>query len=345
VISIRTIAAAWNRFFFEPASPLPVALYRIALGLTLLADAALKVPYVKDFYGPDGLVSLEGTRHLEVGRGISLFSILPQADETAIAVFALSCLAMLTMTAGLFTRASAAVVFLTLTSLHHRNPAILNGCDSLLRIMPLFLAMSSAGERLSVDAWLRRRRGVAPRDLVSPWAHRMMQLQLSILYVTTVLLKFRGQAWIDGTALYYIVRLPEFARFPVPYLPEHLWALKAATWGTLVVESALGVLVWVKELRRPVLCAGVLLHLGIEYSMNVPIMQWANLGAFTLFLEESDIERALRFLRRRLKWDKAAVESREQQSMDSLKHANVDGLRSVDVQDERASTPSVVPLP
>jgi hypothetical protein len=300
VISARAVAAAWNRFVHAPAPVLPVCVYRIALGLTLLADAALFGPYVTTLFGPRGIVSLATAHRLEMGNGLDLLAFLPQTDESTLAFFALYVIAVLLFTVGLFTRASAALVWLGIVSLHHRNPSIVNGCDDFLRIVPFFMIFAPAGERLSVDAWLRRRRGVAPRAFGSPWAQRMMQIQLSILYVVTVLLKIQGEEWVDGTALYYISRLPEFARFPVPYLPEHLWAIRAATWGTLVVEAALGILVWVKECRRPVLALGLCLHLGIEYSMNLPLMQWVNIGALILFLKASELERAGAFVRERL---------------------------------------------
>jgi len=53
----------------------------------------------------------------------------------------------------------------------------------------------------------------------------------TVLYATTVWLKLSGPDWIDGTALYWVTRLPEFVRFPVPYVFDHMWTIRALTWG------------------------------------------------------------------------------------------------------------------
>ena len=106
-----------------------------------------------------------------------------------------------------------------------------------------------------------------------------------------VWLKLSGPDWIDGTALYWVTRLPEFVGFPVPYVFEHMWTIRALTWGTLAVESALACLVWVRRLRPWVLLAGVVLHLGIDWSMALALMQWVMIGAYAVFLEEEQVLR------------------------------------------------------
>jgi predicted DCC family thiol-disulfide oxidoreductase YuxK len=60
---------------------------------------------------------------------------------------------------------------------------------------------------------------------------------------------------MNGLAIYYSSRLIEFYRFPTPYIFEHLWTIKLMTWGTLVIEFALGALLWIKELRYWILLA------------------------------------------------------------------------------------------
>jgi hypothetical protein len=67
--------------------------------------------------------------------------------------------------------------------------------------------------------------------------------------------------------------------------------MRALTWGTLAVECALAFLVWIPRLRRWVLLGGVLLHLGIEWSMVLAVMQWVLIGAYTVFLEEAQVRR------------------------------------------------------
>ena len=98
---------------------------------------------------------------------------------------------------------------------------------------------------------------------------------------------------MSGTAIYFTSRLIEFWRFPVPYVFEHMWTINLWSWSTLLIEFALGTLVWIKELRYPVLIAGVLLHIGIDYSMNIPLFGFIMTSAYVTFVQPADLERWL----------------------------------------------------
>src|SRR3977135_3770386 len=58
------------------------------------------------------------------------------------------------------------------------------------------------------------------------------------------------------------------------------------TWtaGAVLVELALGVLVWNKRCRPWVLAAGVLLHLGIDFNIEIGIFSYAMLVLYVAWL-------------------------------------------------------------
>ena len=128
----------------------------------------------------------------------------------------------------------------------------------------------------------------------------MIQFQVSILYLATFWHKTLGPSWIDGTALFYVYHMEQFERFPLPSFMQDLPIIKLETWLTLAVEFALGVLIWFKELRYPLLLAGVVLHLSLEYAMNVPLFQWTILATYVTFIEPVDLARAWAWIRGRL---------------------------------------------
>jgi hypothetical protein len=138
---------------------------------------------------------------------------------------------------------------------------------------------------------LRGREGaeIEPR---SPWAQRMIQFELSLLYFVSFCWKIQGATWINGTALYYVYHLDQLRRFPVPSWFLRPTVLKLATWWTLVLEFSLGVLIWIKDLRYILLALGLLLHLSLEYSLNTPMFQWDVLSAYVLFIYPADMQRA-----------------------------------------------------
>jgi predicted DCC family thiol-disulfide oxidoreductase YuxK len=185
------------------------------------------------------------------------------------------------------------IVYLTLITLHHRNSLILNSGDTFLRLATFFMMFAPAGAALSLDRLMRIARGKEegepePR---APWAQRLIQCQLAFLYLYAFVWKVLGSMWLSGTAVYYTSRIAEFWRFKLPYVFEHIWTIKLWTWATLVIELALGTLVWIKEFKYWVLLAGVLLHLGIDYTMNIPLFGYTMMGAYILFVEPEDLRR------------------------------------------------------
>ena len=305
MISVRDITRCWNRFFFEPESPLPIALYRILFGIAVLANHALLLPEVDDWFTDRGILSFAATQRMIGGGGYSLFAWLPATDAWVWTIFLLSCLSAFMLTIGFLTRASSILLFATLVTLHHRNPLVLNSGDTFFRATSFFLMFSQAGVALSLDRLIRIARGKESGDPAprAPWAMRMIQLQLAFLYIWAFAWKAMGTMWFSGTAVYYTSRLSEFWRFPVPYVFEHLWTIKLWSWATLLVELALGTLIWIKEFRYWVLLAGVLLHLGIEYSMNIQLFAFIMIGAYVTFVDPKHLESAFAWLR--AKWNSA----------------------------------------
>jgi predicted DCC family thiol-disulfide oxidoreductase YuxK len=163
------------------------------------------------------------------------------------------------------------------------------------------MMFSQAGAALSLDRLLRIARGKesGPPTPRAPWAMRLIQIQLAFVYIFAFVWKAMGTMWLSGTAVYYTSRLAEFWRFPVPYIFEHVWTIKIWSWMTLLIELALGTLVWIKELRYWVLLAGVMLHLGIDYSMNIPLFGFIMMSAYVTFIEPADLERAFAWVRTR----------------------------------------------
>jgi hypothetical protein len=298
-MTVRKLARAWDRFLFAPVSPVPLGVYRILFGVLVILNGLLLLPEMDAFFSDLGILPRNVAATYASGRRVNVLVWLPNDPLWLRVFFAVFLLAALFTAVGLFTRLSTVLVFVGLVSLHHRNPVILNGGDTILRLSAFYLVFAPAGRALSVDRWLRVRRGALPPGPpapIEPWAQRLIQIQMSVAYLATVYWKVGGFTWLDGTAVYYASRLHEFGRFPVPYLFDHLWTIKLMTWGTLVVEFALGTLVWFRELRYPVLVAGLLLHLGLDYSMNIPLFQWTMVMAYVLFVDDRDLRRAARWL-------------------------------------------------
>ena len=295
MISLPDLAAAWNAFFHTPEPPFTIALFRVLFGLVATASAVLYLPHASFWLGPAGALSHERWMATYGGVLFSLFRWLPPGRGSIRAVFALHLLAATCLTLGLGTRVSAAIVFVTLTSIHHRHPEITHGGDSLMRMMSFLLIFSPAGDVWSLDALLA---GTSAPTASSPWVLRLLQLQISFVYFQSFVAKLEGETWRQGTAVYWVSMVSDYRRRQVPAAMRTLWWSRLATWGTLALEFALGPLVWIGECRYPLVAAAALFHIGLEVLMNLQLFGAIMLAGLTTFVSPYDLERLIAALRR-----------------------------------------------
>lgn len=291
----------WLKFWFEPISPMPMALYRIVYGLIVLWFGFLLSPDLLFWFGPDSPVSSPVSREFPSEILLDPLIIFPRSDLTIKAAFAILMLSAFTLTIGLASRISALVVFLALVSFHHHNWLILNSGDTIMRISALYLALSNCGDALSADRLIRTctSAGKEPRhaQAKAPWAQRLMQIQLTLLYCQAFFSKIAGEMWVNGTALYFTTRLEDFRRFHFAAIADNIEILKFLTWSTLAIEFSLFTLIWLKDLRYIVILLGLLLHASIDISMNLPIFQWLMMAAFIPFIYPEDLSKVANKLR------------------------------------------------
>lgn len=294
---------AWERFFFAPVSPLPIAVFRILYSVCVLATLALLHSEWLQWFGVHAWVSRATSAQMEPGLRLNLFQIMPENNHWIALFFWIFFGFTVLLLLGLWTRLSSIAVFLCLVSIQQRNLFITNGGDTFLRVTGFFLMFAPAGAMLSLDHWRKTRNGIAsPVPVSPPWAQRMIQIELALLYFISFLWKMKGNTWRNGTALYYVLHLNAIQRFPIPAWLQQPFVLHAGTWFALLLEFSLGVLIWFRPLRYPLLLLGLIFHLLLEYALNLPMIQWDILAAYVLFLEPADLATAGSRLRARLLW-------------------------------------------
>jgi Vitamin K-dependent gamma-carboxylase len=291
---------AWEDFFFTPQSPVPIALFRIFYGLCVSATVILLHSDWLDWFGVHGWVTLSTMRTLEPGVRLNLFTVMPQDDRWIAAFFWVFLGFAVLLTIGLWTRFSSAAVFLCLVSIQQRNLLIAHGGDTFLRVAGFFLIFAPAGAAFSIDRLIRLRRGLEGPEIqaTAPWAQRMIQFELALMYLMSFWWKMKGNTWLHGTALGYVIHLHSIVRFPIPMWIRSPLILKLGSWYTLALEFSLGVLIWFRPFRYPLLLLGLLFHLSLEYAFNMPMFEWDVLTAYVLFIDPADLTRAWRAVRR-----------------------------------------------
>lgn len=298
-MTIKQLAAAWDRFFFTPQSPVPIGLFRILIGVLIIETIAVhSAPDWFLYYSKEALIPVH--KYMAswwwFDPTVDFIPLLPGGDQIRLAYFVVLGVVAFFVAIGLFTRYTLPLCFLLLLSLTREFPLNQNGGDVMLHISLFLLCFGRSQDAFSVDNLIRafredwRKVGFKP-IYSPPWIQRSLQLQLALAYLDTFLWKVTGPDWLNGTAVYYATRLPDFFKFTLPPFLDFPIVMKLMTWGTLLIEFALWSLIWFRDLRYFVLIAGLLLHFGIDYAINLPVFEAMFLSLYVLFIYPEDLTR------------------------------------------------------
>ena len=253
-------------------------------------------PEVSDVYWhPVGLFRLLGLR---VGDPWLMFTL-----------WIVFYVALLLATVGWHTRKAMALVFvlnLYLTNITH-NFGKINWAWELAAVLFVFLALSRCGDAVSVDAWLRRRRGLPP---VAPsgehnWPIKGIWMWISLAYFAAGVSKLRngGLDWITTDTLGVYMLRANYDRIFVSVDPMTTWGtwfaqqpllLRGMSIFTLVVEVGFPLAFFSRRLRLFFVPAAIAMHVGIGLLIGALFSQWICAAVFWV-----QWGRVLDFLQRR----------------------------------------------
>ncbi len=276
-----------GRLLTSPTTVLSVdlrslAAFRIGLGVLLLIDIGLRAADLTAHYTDAGVLP----RRLLTSLGDPLHVSLYLAGGSRLwvgALFALTMAAAVSLLLGYRTRSATVLAWVLLVSLHNRNPRILNGGDTLLRLLLFWGMFLPLGARFSVD----RRRSEPPdrrheHELWFGGPSIALVLQIVMLYAFSATLK-TGRDWWQGTAAFYALSLDSFTTPLGQWLSQFPSALRVGTYATLLTEWAAPILIlsplcFVAS-RAVVLVALVLMHLGVAATLRLNLFPWVDVVA------------------------------------------------------------------
>ena len=279
--------------FWQPDLPeRPIALLRIGIGLIVLMNAAIWFHGLLEIFSDRGAVSLATVRETASYARISLFYLLPDTAFSVFALYLLYVVSGVAITAGVFSRVFVLVVWLIQNSFLDRFGYAGNGGHALLSFLLLAMALLPLENRWAVAGLLPEFEKTVVRSYQRA-AFRAIQVEICILYLSTFINKviLSGSSWVDGTSVYFVTRGWDLLKMKLPFVFDNIWSIRALSFGTLIIELALGLILFLPKYRRPILAAGVLLHMGMELSLLVPIFQFVLLAAYAVFLGDSDFQR------------------------------------------------------
>ncbi|KUI32999.1 hypothetical protein AU196_11845 [Mycobacterium sp. IS-1742] len=266
---------------------------RMAFGAVAVAWTLALAPDLFELFGEQGAVASPSWDYRW-----SVLEVL-NTNQALVAVWISLLLSALALTVGWHSRVAAVIVFILMQSFINRGRAVFNAGDVLLSIEALFIALSACGAAISLDQ-RRRVRSFWSAQVRAPWAIRLLQIQLSLIYLATVQEKLTGETWLRGTAVSFAWRADQqWAILPAPdWIANNAMLVNVASWATLVIELAIAVLVWNSRWRPWVLSLGVLLHLAILVNLNVGFFSFAVFILYLAFVPYDTVRRLPETVRR-----------------------------------------------
>jgi hypothetical protein len=274
------------------------AVLRILYGFGILLTVVPSIGERSLLWGPASFwVDPEASR-----RGYVTFDTLFSKSSPVlfdIAFFGMIVVAVL-FTIGYRTRIVLPVLLILLISLQSNNPYVLNGGDTLYRVTLLFMLFANLSAHYSLDAWLAKRRP-SPRQAGRRWfpahisnaAHNtglvLCCFQIIVVYTASGVWKLTGEAWPEGTALFYSLRIDAFMVFPL--VNEMLWQssllIYIATFIALWSQSLFPIALLWRPARAFVLIVLVFMHSGIAVLLGLWPFSLAMIALDMLFIRDS----------------------------------------------------------
>jgi hypothetical protein len=208
--------------------------------------------------------------------------------------------AAVAMTVGFATRVATATtagvvaynLFLSTTHVHNNR--------AYLAIVLAGLAVAPCGRELSVDAWLRRRRGLPPLALIAPaWPLLLLRFEASVVYGASGLSKLVDPDWFGGTVTWHrTVRVrDELVASPLPGWAIDVLADRSFhTYAAKVIvltEIFLALGLWWRATRDAAVWVAVCFHVMIELTARVEVFSYLAIAALVIWAVPATRDRVL----------------------------------------------------
>ncbi len=295
----------WDWLTVRPHATRGLAVTRIVLGLIVWTQVLVNWPDRHYTWG-DGAAWTSPVRDAKPWPGF--LGLFQQADgRTFDAVYLLTVVAGLLLMVGLWTRAAAVLTLFLWMSLYVSNPFVGSGGDAILRMVLLYACFTDMGRHLSVDAVLRRRRGVVPPVLpawLTTTLHNVAVVliihQVVMVYVGSALWKVQSPVWMDGRAVYYPLQTEAYSpwRDLLHPLSSAEPVVMAATWTAIVVQLLFPVFLLYRSTRALALVVVTGMHLGIGLFMGIMYFSLVMIAVDMMLVSDASWRRAGALVRR-----------------------------------------------
>jgi hypothetical protein len=254
-----------------------LALLRIGLGVSVLADVSLRAFDLTGLYTDGGVLPRDLLLAME-GRGVYLSAHYWASAHPLLqhGLFVATAACAVALLVGWRTRLATLACWYLVASVQIRQPLVYMGGDSILRLLLFWGVFLPLAARFSLDASQGR---VPPRpDRFVSGATVALLLQVGLIYWATGVRK-TGDLWWSGQAIFYALHLDTWATPLGIRMRDFPSLLEPITYGTLGLELFGPFLAFV-----PIYTAAFrLATVALFWAFHVGLAAHMNIGLFPLF--------------------------------------------------------------
>ena len=143
---------------------------------------------------------------------------------------------------------------------------IANGGDNLLYFIMIYMIFVNSYKHLNIF----NNYGTGEvSNVLSNLATLSIMLHLCLAYFVSGVHKMSAGVWFNGVATYYVWQLERF-NAPINYLfYKNAFIIGFSTYFTILFELLFPFLIWIRQFRKILLISGLVLHLGIYFTMMI----------------------------------------------------------------------------
>ncbi len=276
---VRSALRSAADFLFEPIDARVYAAVRIAYAIMAFGIVVELWPIRHVLLGPNGMI----VRPHWAPVYLPLYWITSDAGVTALMVVAGVCAACVGI--GFLTRVSLLAIYLWAFSYGIFAFPAGSGYDGLVRLGAVALLVSPPARCFAVDATLL---GRGPAQLPR-YGLRLLQWQLAIVYAVTVWIKLPDPYWRNGEMMSFFW-MSVFSRMATPAWAHWQRLSAIVTWGSLLLEATIPLLLFHPRGRRWGFAGGIALHGGIAVTSTIGLFSLCMTPFYAAFLEGEDFD-------------------------------------------------------
>ena len=170
------------------------------------------------------------------------------------------------------------------------NGSVANGGDNLLSFIMLYMVFANSFDYLAIKTTNKAESSNKIYIFFTNLSCYAILIHLCVVYFFSAVGKINTSEWYKGVALYYTLLSDRFNGTPYnALLVKNGYFTTLGTYFTLLFEISFPFLIWIKNMRIPMIICGIILHLSIYIFMMIHDFQILFIFIYGLFFTNLEL--------------------------------------------------------